>query len=440
MTNINPVVFQEGTDDGIGCVPSGVNLLPIVGTELFPFQLNTKADSLGNTQSLPITTVYDENNNATVIPTFALVRRVIYISKYEGNFPTDHTHSTLGQTNGYGFSIGNESSGVQFIEFQIEGVEGFTPTTFIVELLDEKGGNSLKTIAKDVLISSRTPTTVVFDLGQNFNLTTQKFVRISSKDGFFKLYGSDKSDYDSTVGVETEERLVRTVVQGDDVYTWTDAPTDQSHGSVKLYSNFDGRRYNSLRYDGTTALGFTNGAYRLKIEWGNDTWYSEWFYVKEYLGGISKITYWHNEPIVYHDQRKVRHIDFSDGFKYWWYVNHEVGGEEVETVFREQRNDGRNYIQRVDSYLSHKHFNLLRKKELRAFRLIAAHHHIEVRTQDDELIYVDKMEIENEWNDKWYTEVEIEYHSDTVVSTTNLTVSSVLKGEYSDDYSPDYNI
>jgi len=169
-------------------------------------------------------------------------------------------------------------------------------------------------------------------------------------------------------------------VQGDDVYTWTDAPTDQSHGSVKLYSNFDGRRYNSLRYDGTTALGFTNGAYRLKIEWGNDTWYSEWFYVKEYLGGISKITYWHNEPIVYHDQRKVRHIDFSDGFKY------------------------------------------------------------EVRTQDDELIYVDKMEIENEWNDKWYTEVEIEYHSDTVVSTTNLTVSSVLKGEYSDDYSPDYNI
>jgi len=131
MTNINPVVFQEGTDDGIG-VPSGVSLLPIVGAELFPFQLNTKADSLGDIQSLPITTVYDENNNATVINTFASVRSVAYISKYKGNFPTDHTHSTLGQTNGYGFSIGDESSGVQFIEFQIEGVEGFTPTTFIM--------------------------------------------------------------------------------------------------------------------------------------------------------------------------------------------------------------------------------------------------------------------------------------------------------------------
>ena len=345
----------------------------------------------------------------------------------------------MGDTYGYGFSIGSEADTISHVELLIQGEYGFTPSTFTLEILDTKGGLVVRTATKSVIVSSSSPTKVVFELPTAYNSATEKFMRISSKNGFFSLIGSNRADYDGISALQ-QERYVKTIIQGVDVYAWEDAITDQSHGSVKLYGAFDGRRYNSLIYDGLDVLNIADGTYRLEIVWDAQSWYSEWFSVKGYLADFVKITYWHNEPIPYNDRRKPRHIDFADGFKYWWYVNNDVGGEEVEYVFREKRSDGYRYIQRVDSEIFHRHFTVLRKKEFRSFRLIPIHHNIEVLTQDGDLIYIDKMTMENEWNDANYTEVEIEYYSDTVFSTTNKTIESALKGEYSADYSADYNI
>ena len=447
MTNINPIVFQEDNSDGIGCITTGVKILPIVNNNLFPFQLNCNVDSSGVALSSPVGILID--NTATTedivdntdVSSILHTRQVIFLDKYSGTEMTDSEHSTLGTTYGYGFSIGSESNTISHVELLIQGVYGYTPSSFTLEVLSDNIGTVERTVTKTFIISSSSPTKVVFELPTAYNSSNQKYIRIYSTDGQFNLIGSTKSDYDNTSGVQTPpERYTKQVIQGADVYSWADDTSDQSHGAIKLYGVFDGRRYNSLTYDGLDSLSIANGTYRLKIIWGSQYWYSEWFSVKNNLEGLSKITYWHNEPIYYNDRRKPRHIDFSNGFKYWWYLNNDVGGEEVEYVFRENRNDGYRYVQRIDSEIFHRHFTVLRKEEFKAFRLIPIHHNVEVITQDGDLIYVDKMTMGNEWNDINYTEVEIEYYSDTVFSTTNKTIESSLKGEYSDDYSADYNI
>jgi len=440
MTNINPIVFQEDNTDGIGCIPTGVKLLPIVSDKLFPFQLNCNVDSVGSGAGSPTATLIDSADVSTDVSSILSVRDVEFLDKYSGSEVTDYTHSVLGDTYGYGFSIGTEANTISHVELLIQGVVGYTPSTFTLEIWDAKVGTVQRTVTKSVIISSSSPTKVVFELPTAYNSATNKFLRISSINGFFSLVGSSKALYEQDNGIGDEVRYVKTVIQGADVYTWEDAATDQSHGAVKLYGAFDGRRYNSLKYDGLDVLSIADGTYRLEIVWDSQSWNSEWFSVKGYLDNFVKITYWHNEPIAYNDRRNPRHIDFADGFKYWWYINNDVGGEEVEYVFREKRNDGYKYVQRVDSEIFHRHFTVLRKEEFKAFRLIPIHHNIEVLTQDGDLIYIDKMTMNNEWNDRNYTEVEIEYYSDTVFSTTNKTMESSLRGEYSDDYSADYNI
>lgn len=210
---------------------------------------------------------------------------------------------------------------------------------------------------------------------------------------------------------------------------------------IEQYSPPNLTAYDLIVYTGQyDAPGtFKEGQYEGVISDGTNTWYSERFFMRSYLGDLIKISYWHDVPFLV----PLHHISYREPFYNFLYLNSEINRpaypEEEEVVER----DGYRF---PIFQVSKKTFRivglLLPEFMCDALRLLWMHHYCTVEF-DGITYYPDSIRvIYGEWEKPGHLcGVTIEFVTDTVATQTGFIKNANDGGDYDQtDYNDDHLI
>lgn len=159
------------------------------------------------------------------------------------------------------------------------------------------------------------------------------------------------------------------------------------------------------------SLELNSGSYYLEVKDDNNTWYSEVFHVVENIDQYLKLEYWDTDNIAYKDG----HIDYSDDFKNFLYIDTKIGKPEYPFEEEVQERDGYLFVEKQISEKRYK-FNFLATEALcDALRVVRMHDYINIYL-DGATYEVDSIVIEPKWQKQGnIAVVEVEFDCDTAV-------------------------
>lgn len=159
----------------------------------------------------------------------------------------------------------------------------------------------------------------------------------------------------------------------------------------------------ALQNEGRYYLIFSNGVY---------SWYSEEFTMKANLSGHWRIEYCHGENFPLPG---TGHIDYTEGYKNFFYVDTEIGKPAYGYEEEVKRRDGQNLPLQQIRFKSHRFALILPEEVADAMSLIPLHDVVTISKGEVEY-EVDEITMSAEWQELGDLAVcEFEFRTDTVV-------------------------
>lgn len=194
--------------------------------------------------------------------------------------------------------------------------------------------------------------------------------------------------------------------------------------------------YDLIIYPAATLLtnALSEGMYYLIMSDGVETWYSEVFGVSSFIDDLLKIEYWHDEAFVVPDG----HIRYDHPFKNTVFISATIGKPEYQFEDRVRKRDGYNFPIYQASWKMFKFEFLAAEYLIDALRLIRQHHFVRIHSQGS-VYNVDEFILTTEWTEFGdVAKAEVEFTTDTVVTTTGKG-KIPSGGDYDQtDYNEDY--
>jgi hypothetical protein len=173
--------------------------------------------------------------------------------------------------------------------------------------------------------------------------------------------------------------------------------------------------YKILKWRASTVIPgplMAEGMYYLKIGNGVYFWYSEDFVMKNNVSALWKIEYCHGEDFPLPE---IGHIDYTEGFKNYFYVCTEVGKPAYGYEEEVKRRDGVNLPLQQIRFKSHRFALILPEEVIDAMSLIPLHDTVIISRGEVEY-EVDEITMGVEWQEQGDLAVcEFEFRTDSVV-------------------------
>ena len=211
---------------------------------------------------------------------------------------------------------------------------------------------------------------------------------------------------------------------------------------VQSYAPAGESAYDIIVYPGNanfTDITFPEGQYDAVLSDGTNTWYSERFYMKAYLGDMIKLSYWHTTPF----QIPLGHISYREPFYNFVYLPSEINRPQYEEEEEVESRDGYRFPIYMISFKKYRVVGLLIPEYLcDALRLVWMHTNVTLEfdgityTTDSFRIIFDDFEKPGH-----LCPITIEFTTDTVITQTGYVEEETDGGDYDQtDYNDDHLI
>ena len=207
----------------------------------------------------------------------------------------------------------------------------------------------------------------------------------------------------------------------DEAGTVTDVLSSAS-GMIDYKSSPGGFSYDVVRFRGTIPLTGTweVGWYRALISDGIDTWQSDWFLWTD--TPLMKVEWWH----VNHIAVSEGHIDYSDGFKFWVYLNTDIGMPQYPYEEEVDRRAGVDLPFRKTSSKQYQFLTIVSEYLMDCMRLIPTNAEIRIYHLDDVLRVTKLRHAPISWIERGDVAKTVwTFLTDTVTSTFAQTIGSL---------------
>lgn len=235
--------------------------------------------------------------------------------------------------------------------------------------------------------------------------------------------------------------LVITHIQTGATFDLTAAISGAGFG-IEQYTPPGEDAYDLLVYNGQSNIeGFLTpeGQYDAVMTDGTNTWHSERFFMRAYLGDLIQIKYWHDAPFLVPGY----HISYRNPFYNFVYLNSEVNRPDYEETEEVEERDGYKFSIYATSRKKYKIVGLLLPEYMcDALRVLWMHHYAQVIFQGITYTPDEIRVVFGDWQEPGNVRaVTIEFITDTVVTQTGYIKSVGDGGDYDQtDYNDDHLI
>ena len=317
-------------------------------------------------------------------------------------------YATITDAYSWGFTLGTSFDEFRHVVVAVNANDqNAACTTWNSRILSAKGGSVLLTATEvNKIVKIGTTEYIYFDFGEVYdNAALDNLYLEVHSNGKWSCVGDDGLYSGQTVSYNLTAST----------YPDTDnSPVGEGSAYVRAYA-YDGN-FDVIVNDGSEYDKYVKqGSYTITISDGIYTWYSEPFYIHDYIKDEIKISYWHNEPFPL----PIGNMRYVDGYKNVVRFKGKLGQPKYEYIEEDVEQLGR--ILPISKTLKKKFsFNFTANKYmLDALNLIWMHHNIEIEV-DNELFTVHEFEIvDYEWDEyALHCMCTVEFVADNITTAT----------------------